>query len=477
MNKKLIIVLAAIIMIVGIDGWKFANGQTSTNKTDKVIGFWEHEADSIWKYIYEFRIKNDHSLSGIVHSYFYGIKDSESPIENIKILFPEITLQFGSPSNIEQVFIIDTVKNIMEGEIELPDQSKIKMLLHKLSFSEIEGVFPRKSQVTVYSPPILRNDGIPVSDLSENKKLTQGIDSAISQIINKEYGLIFSLLIAHKNQLIVEEYFYDHNINTLENQSSVTKSIVGLLIMAALEDHYIKRLDENINVYLDYDFSQAISIHDLLSMKAGMELSGEAWRDSDNRLQTLLNREIVNIPGSVFLYDNGIPNILNAIIFNATNKHADQYAYDRIFKKIGITEYNWDIDKQNGFPDGSGTLQLSSRDMLKIGLLVLNKGKWAGEILIEEENINKLSERNTWYEDYKMGYGLLWWIREIEINNKSHEVIYASGSGGRFIIVIPELEVVAILTGGNYNRSEHYKSWELLKPLILRIVENRKDQF
>jgi len=295
MKKKLIIVLTAIIVIVGIDGCKFANGQTSTNKTDKVIGFWEHEADSVWKYIYEFRINNDHSLSGIIHSYFYGIKDSESPIENIKILFPEITLQFGSPSHIEQVFIVDTVKSTMESEIELPDQSKIKMLLHKLSSSKMEGIFPRKSQVTVYSPPILRNDGISVGDLSENKKPTQGIDSAISQIINKEYGLIFSLLVAHKNQLIVEEYFYDHDMNTLENQSSVTKSIVGLLIMAALEDHYIKGLDENINVYLDYDFSQAISIHDLLSMKAGMKLSGEAWRDSDNRLQTLLNREIVDI--------------------------------------------------------------------------------------------------------------------------------------------------------------------------------------
>ena len=144
---------------------------TYTNITDKVVGFWEHKTDSIWKYIYEFRTNNDHTLSGIVHSYFYGIKDSETRIEKVKILFPEVILQFGAPSNMEQVFIIDTVKNTMVSEIELPDQSKIEMVFYKLSSSQTDGVFPRKSQLTAYSPPVLLNDGISVKDLSENKNV------------------------------------------------------------------------------------------------------------------------------------------------------------------------------------------------------------------------------------------------------------------------------------------------------------------
>ncbi|HOP03598.1 MAG TPA: serine hydrolase [Tenuifilaceae bacterium] len=473
MGEKIIKVLTAIIAIGTLSGCQIANGQTSSKKTDKVVGFWEHKADSVWKYIYEFRTNIDQTLYGIVHSYYYGIKDNETRIERIKMLFPEVILKFGAPSNMEQVFIIDTLKNTMVSEMELPDQSKIKMVYHKLSSSQLNGVFPRKSHLSVYSPPALLNDGISVKDLSENKNITQSIDSAISQIINKDYGIIFSLLISHKNQLIVEEYFYDHDVNTLENQSSATKSIVALLTMAAIDDHYINGLDDNINTYLDFNPSQAITIQNLLSMKAGMKLDEEeAWRYSDDRLSTLLNREIISKPGTVLSYDNGIPNILNAIIFNATSKQADRYAADRIFKKIGITEYNWEIDKQNGFPDGSGTLQLSSRDMLKIGLLVLNKGKWDGKTVVEEESIKKLSERHTWIDEYKMGYGLLWWIKEIEVNNKQYEVIYASGSGGRFIIVIPELQIAAVLTGGNYDMSEHYKSWGLLKQPILQIIKN-----
>ncbi len=407
MKKELIILITAIIANVSIGNCQNTSGDTSTNITDKVIGFWEHKADSIWKYIYEFRFNNDHTLSGIVHSYYYGLKDSETQIEKITNHFPEVILHFGAPSNRQQIFIIDTVKNTMVSDIELPDQSKIKMVYHKLSSSKPNGVFPRKSQITVYTPPVLFNDGISVKDLSENKNIKQSIDSAISQIVNKDYGTIFSLLISHKNQLIAEEYFYDHNINTLENLSSVTKSIVALLIMAAIDDHCIKGLDENIEAYLDYNLSQLITIQNLLSMKAGMQLDEEeAWRYSDNRLQTLLNRKIIDKPGTVLSYDNGIPNILNAIIFNATNKQADKYAADRIFKKIGISKYNWEIDKQNGTPDGSGTLQLSSRDMLKIGLLVLNKGKWDGKTVIEEESINKLSGRHTWFDQYKMGVWL-----------------------------------------------------------------------
>jgi len=473
MKKELIILITAIFANVSIGNCQNTSGETGTNITNKVIGFWEHKADSVWKYIYEFHTNNDHSLSGIVHSYYYGLKDSETRIEKITIHFSEVILQFEAPSNMQQVFIIDTVKNTMVSEIKLPDQSKMKMVYHKLDSSQTDGVFPRKSQITAYTPPILLNDGISVKDLSENKNIKQSIDSAISQIISKNYGTIFSLLISHKNQLIVEEYFYDHNINTLENLSSVTKSIVALLTMAAIDDHYIMGLDDNINTYLDFNSSQPITIQNLLSMKSGMQIDKEeGWRYSDNRLNTLLNREIINKPRTVLLYDNGIPNILNAIIFKATNKQADQYAADRIFKKIGISKYNWEIDKQNGFPDGSGTLQLSSRDMLKIGLLVLNKGKWGGKTIIEEESINKLSERHTWYDKYMMGYGLLWWIKEIEVNDKQNEVIYASGSGGRFIIIIPELEIAVVLIGGNYDMSEHYKSWELLKPLISQIVKN-----
>lgn len=475
MKKNLIIALTAIIAVV-INGYQTANGETGINSTNKIVGFWEHKADSVWKYIYEYRINNDQNLFGIVHNYYYGIKDSETQTEKTTIRFPELILQFGAPSNMKQVFIIDTVKNTMVSEIELPDQSKIKMVYHKLSSSQPDGVFPRKLQITDYSPPVLLNDGISVQDLSENKNIIQSIDSAISQIVNKDYGIIFSLLISHKDRLIVEEYFYDHDVNTLENQSSVTKSIVALLTMAAIDDNYIKGLDENINAYLDFNSSQEITIENLLSMKAGMQLDEEeAWRYSDNRLHTLLSREIINKPGTVLSYDNGIPNILNAIIFNATNKQADQYAADRIFKEIGISNYNWEIAKQNGFPDGSGTLQLSSRDMLKFGLLVLNKGKWAGKTIIEEESINKLSVRHTWLDEYKMGYGLLWWIKDIKINKKQNEVIYASGSGGRFIIVIPELEIAAVITGGNYDISEHYKSWELLKPLISQIINNCED--
>jgi len=474
MKKKLIRLLIAIIAIVYIDASEIANAKNSENGIEKIVGLWEYKADSVWKYIYEFHLNDEQKLSGIVHSFYYGLKDSESPIENIQVLYPEVKLQFGPPSNINQVFIIDTIKNVMVSEIILANQSKSEMVLHKLPDLKADGVIPRNSQISFYSPPVSLNDEISVRDLSENQPVKQAIDSAILQIINKDYGIIFSLLISHNNQLFVEEYFYDHDINTLENQSSVTKSIVALLTMAALNDGYIKGLDEDISNYLDFKFSQVITIKNLLSMKAGMQIGEEAWRDSDNRLQTLLTREIVEEPGSTLSYDNGIPNILNAILYKATKIHADKYAKERIFNKIGISKYNWDIGKQNGYPDGSGTLQLSSRSMLKIGLLVLNKGMWENQRIIDEEFINKLSERQIWYDDYKMGYGLMWWIKEIEINGKNIETIYASGSGGRFIIVIPDLEIVAVLSGGNYRQSEHYNSWEVLKPLISQIVKYSK---
>jgi hypothetical protein len=47
-------------------------------------------------------------------------------------------------------------------------------------------------------------------------------------------------------------------------------------------------------------------------------------------------------------------------------------------------------------------------------------------------------------------YGYLWWHEIYEVGDRVIASVEARGNGGQYIIVVPELEVVAVITGGNY---------------------------
>jgi CubicO group peptidase (beta-lactamase class C family) len=101
--------------------------------------------------------------------------------------------------------------------------------------------------------------------------------------------------------------------------------------------------------------------------------------------------------------------------------------------------------------------------MLKFGITFLNEGIWNGERIISKEWVEKsktIYKNNTGIriplEDTgKNGYGYTWWINEISHRNEKAKIFQASGWGGQEIIVVPELDMVVVFTGGNYVVKKH----------------------
>ena len=92
---------------------------------------------------------------------------------------------------------------------------------------------------------------------------------------------------------------------------------------------------------------------------------------------------------------------------------------------------------------------MTARDMAKIGQLVLNNGKWNGKQLISEKWIEESTTRKTTITG--IDYGYFWWNIPFKINEKVFVSKAATGNGGQYIFVLPELELVAVFTGGAYN--------------------------
>ena len=130
----------------------------------------------------------------------------------------------------------------------------------------------------------------------------------------------------------------------------------------------------------------------------------------------------------------------------------------------------WKIDPQGNNPGAFGA-HFTTREMAKLGYLYLNKGVWDGtQILPEDYVTDSTRKQNTGGPPVNTPYGYLWWVTQ----HGTHNAFFASGYGGKFIYVIPDLDIVFIMTststeGPGQNKDEVIPRFVI--PAVLTNVE------
>ena len=275
--------------------------------------------------------------------------------------------------------------------------------------------------------------------LFESVQFSNG--SVTKSWIEKGYNLItedpkvLSFIVEKDGKILREYYRGDVNRNSIYDLHSVTKSVTSTLVGIALNEGLIKDLDTKIIEYfpeLDNDKNE-ITINHLITMTTGLYSPNYFYPFN---LESVLGRERIRPLGSFFEYNDYDSHILSAIIEQVTGMTADEYAYKKIFSKLGIESAFWRRDTQ-GITIGSYGLWLSARDALKFGKLFLNNGKWNNEQIVPKNWIDNLTTGNS---SVRYQYRLNWMI------NNHYKMFYAVGVGGQFIFVVPELNLVASLT-------------------------------
>src|SRR5258708_25205791 len=89
-------------------------------------------------------------------------------------------------------------------------------------------------------------------------------------------------------------------------------------------------------------------------------------------------------PGKKWNYNGGKTEVLAVIIERATGKKVDEFAKEYLFKPLGIQKFEWTKFPGTNNPAAASGLRLRSRDLLKFGILYLNKGKWNSKQLIPQ---------------------------------------------------------------------------------------------
>lgn len=266
-----------------------------------------------------------------------------------------------------------------------------------------------------------------------------------------------SVAIVRNGKLVHHSYYRGHRADSLHDVRSVTKSVVGLLVGKAVEEGLFQSIDDPVEDYLPAsitlnDDQKQITIRHLLNMSGGFEwneTNGNAyneWALSGEPIQFLLNKPIVNDPGSTYNYNSAAVHFLGVALATATGVNIKDYAQSVLFDKIDVSEVLWERADEDYFNAGSG-IRLRTLDMARVGQLILDGGVYGNEQIVRKEWIDfLLTPSYSWRENYGVftnyTYGSLWWIHD----RPEEDRYLAWGYGGQFTYVSQAKALVVVTT-------------------------------
>lgn len=255
----------------------------------------------------------------------------------------------------------------------------------------------------------------------------QKIDEAKLQVLLKKAEKTHSeaVIIYQNNQLVAEKYFGIGKPDTKIEAMSCTKSVVGMAIACLLTDGLIKNLDTPVaDFYPEWKQGEKklITIRHLVNMTSGMQNNPNASVEiypSDNFVQLALAAELSKNPGEAFEYNNKSLNLMAGVIMKITGKRMDEYVGERLFKPLEIIDYSWTLDNA-GNPHVMSGCQIKPKDLIKLGLLLLNDGYYNNNQVIAKKHIAEVVAPSVQYK----GYGMLWWLDyEKTVSTVDNEII------------------------------------------------------
>lgn len=308
-----------------------------------------------------------------------------------------------------------------------------------------------------YSPPFRRPDGWPVADGREARPGWSGLEEGVDKVIRGEFPRVHAVLAAQGGELVLEEYFYGYRREDRHPVHSITKSVFSLLFGIAADKGWVDPR-EKLGKAFPRTAGQEVPLASVLSMTSGWGC--DDWKDSRSCSWGMVaSRDWLKFslalpdrsePG-VFAYCGACLTPLSGLIQERSGRDVEAMARERLFGPLGIPDVRW-MRGPNGVTPPAFGLELRPRDLLKLGQLVLQRGEWKERRILSEEWVAEALRIRVPKEKVngKAGYGYLWWARDVEVKGRKFRVNYAWGVGGQYLLVVPELELVVLVLGGNY---------------------------
>ena len=313
----------------------------------------------------------------------------------------------------------------------------------------------------------------------------EGLDSQIltkaDDAIQKTMPSVLSFMVVRHGRIVYEKYYRGNNQDSPVVVYSVTKSVISALTGIAIREGYLANIAQKLTDIFPQYFNgnsdprkREITLKHLLTMTAGLEVADdEAWMKSTDGCKYVIDRPLVHNPGQKFDYNNGLTNLMSVILTKTTGMTTREFADKHLFGPLGITNYTWARGPQGYYIGGWG-LRLTPRDMAKFGYLYLREGMYNGQQIVPRQWVQESVSLHS-YPEKTDGYGYAWWLDTLEdrMHNKKYQAFLALGYGGQFIWVVPELDIINVITvkeESREDRPEYSDVWHLIHNYVLPAV-------
>jgi hypothetical protein len=311
---------------------------------------------------------------------------------------------------------------------------------------------------------------------------------------------IHSVIVERHGRLIGEFYRQgkDHSINlffglwrpfstrsqfsptTLHDVRSISKSIVGLLVGIAQQNGTIGSLSTPVlqfypeHLDLRSPEKDAITLEHLLTMSSGLQWNEGAVPNDETRLfweatpsRYLLNRSVIAKPGQVFHYNSGGTMVLSDVLARTSRKSLTELVKTELFDPLKIANWEW-VSNLHGKELAFTGLRMRPRDLLKIGRMMLDGGRWQDQQVVPQSWVTaSLRPKITTglkippnaAEDLKYSYQ--WWGGNVNWHGKRVGWSAGFGNGGQRLFIVPDLDLAIVTTAGDY------ESWKIVHQLMM----------
>ena len=286
-------------------------------------------------------------------------------------------------------------------------------------------------------------------------------------------------VIIQNGELLYEHYWDHFSSKSYSNSFSMAKSIVSLATGCAIDDGFIRDVDQPVSDFFPqfkgYN-EKILTLRHLLTMSAGFDFKESYSSIFSPTTRLYYGNDLYKItfgmkstaePGVNFIYQSGVTQLLAYIVEKATGENISSYVSRKIWTPIQAEEDAlWSLDRQDGMEKAYCCFNTNALDFARLGQLILNQGKWNGRQVVSADYIREATTADGSLIDKECHekecnginrqYGFQCWTLE----RYGMTIPYMRGLQGQYIFVIPDKNAVVVRLGRQrmnaYTADQHY---------------------
>lgn len=398
---------------------------------------------------------------------------------------------------------IKTLKGLEKGKrymfVDHPayDDSEMQTVMH-VGYEDV-GVDRQGVTDLLKSPEVIRTIedlGISLIDINTltkslpraetSKKMAKSADKYLAAV-EKEQQDIHSIMVLKDGNVVYENWMSEGKEDVPHILNSVSKTFTSMAVGLAVSEGRLTLDEKLVDIFPEHcpekpsEYLQEITVEHLLTMTCGhsTDPTYKSWEIKDSSwVRFFMEHPVTHRPGTLFCYNSLGTYVLSAIVQKRTGEKLVDYLFPRLFRPLGINNVTW-LESHEGINTGGWGLYLKTEDLAKMGLMILQKGKFNGKQVIPADWIEAASTaqvpcvpagmnsddaaklaRFAKESDWLQGYGYQMW-------RSRYNSFRADGANGQYILILPEKNSVIVTTAHvNDMQAELNLIWKYIYPAL-----------